>query len=99
MSAYIISICEINNPGPQMKEYAEKSAAISARYGCRYLVRGKPARVLSGEDLQRKVLIVSEFPSREQAEAFWDSPDYQAIKPLREGTGIYDIGIFDAPPG
>jgi uncharacterized protein (DUF1330 family) len=98
MSAYIISICEITNPGPGLKEYAEKSAELSARYGARYLVRGKPANILSGENLQRQVVVISEFPSREKAEAFWNSAEYQAIKPLREASGTYDIGIFESPP-
>jgi uncharacterized protein (DUF1330 family) len=43
------------------------------------------------------VLIVTQFPSRENAEAFWNSEEYQKIKPMREGTGIYDIGIFESP--
>ena len=25
---------------------------------------------------------------------FWNSDEYKQIKPKREGTGIYDVGIF-----
>lgn len=97
MSAYIISVCEITKPGPGLKDYAEQSARLIGKFGGSYVVRGKPAKVLSGENWQRQMLIITQFPSRENAEAFWNSEEYQKIKPMREGTGIYDIGIFESP--
>jgi len=98
MSAYIISVCEITKPSPSMKQYAEESAKLIRKHGGRYLVRGKPAQILSGDNYNRQVMIVTEFPSIDNAQAFWSSEEYQKIKPLREGTGIYDIGIFESPP-
>lgn len=97
MSAYIISVCEITKPSPSLKDYAAQSAELIKKFGGSYVVRGKPANILSGENWQRQVLIVTQFPSRENAEAFWNSDEYQKIKPMREGTGIYDIGIFESP--
>jgi hypothetical protein len=35
----------------------------------------------------------------ENLNAFYNSDAYQKdCKPLREGTGIYDIAFFEAPP-
>ena len=35
----------------------------------------------------------------ENLRAFYDSDDYQkGCRPLREGTGIYDIGFYESPP-
>jgi hypothetical protein len=35
----------------------------------------------------------------EKLQAFYNSSEYQNdCKPLREGTGIYDIGFFESPP-
>ena len=99
MPAYLISVVEVTNPTPGFRQYAEKSARLIKQHGGRYLVRGKPASILSGDLYQKKVLIVAEFPSVENIHAFWGSDEYQKdCKPLREGSGIYDIGVFEAPP-
>jgi uncharacterized protein (DUF1330 family) len=99
MPAYLVSVVEVTNPTPGFRQYAEKSANLLKQFGGRYLVRGKPARILSGDLYQKKVLVIAEFPSVEQVNAFYESDAYQKdCKPLREGSGIYDIGVFDAPP-
>ncbi len=100
MPVYLVSVCRITHPGPTLKTYAEKSAQLIARHGGRYLARGKPVEVVSGELFADRVLIIAEFPDRAHFEAFYYSDEYQKdCKPLREGTGIYDIGLFDSPPG
>lgn len=99
MPVYLVSVVEITNPSPNMKAYAEKSAGLIRKNGGRYLVRGKPAQIVSGDMFTKKVLIIAEFPSVDHFNAFWNSDEYQKdCRPLREGTGIYDIGLFDAPP-
>lgn len=99
MPAYLISVVELTNPTPGFRKYAEESARLIHKHGGRYLVRGKPAQILSGDLYQKKVLIVAEFPAVANIEAFWHSDEYQKhCKPLREGSGIYDIGVFEAPP-
>ena len=46
-----------------------------------------------------QAIIILEFPSMENVRAFYDSDEYQkGCKPLREGTGIYDIAFFESPP-
>jgi len=62
-------------------------------------VRGKASQVVSGDLFNSRVLIVTEFPALENYQAFRNSDAYQKeCRPLREGTGIYDTGLFDAPP-
>ncbi|MDP2323399.1 MAG: DUF1330 domain-containing protein [Gammaproteobacteria bacterium] len=99
MPAYILSIVEVTNPGPNLKTYSEKSASLARQHGGKYIVRGKAASVVSGEKLVNKVVIALEFPSMDQLNAFYTSDAYQKdCKPLREGTGIYDIAFFESPP-
>jgi len=99
MPAYILSIIEITNPGPNLKKYTEESARLARQHGGKYVVRGKPAHVASGDLFAKKVVIMLEFPSMDALNAFYTSDAYQKdCKPLREGTGIYDIGFFEAPP-
>lgn len=99
MPAYILSVVEVTNPGPNFKKYSEESARLARLHGGKYVIRGKSTKVVSGTLFGNKAVVMLEFPSMEQLNAFHDSDEYQkGCKPLREGTGIYDIGFFEAPP-
>jgi uncharacterized protein (DUF1330 family) len=99
MPAYILSVIEVTNPGPNLKKYSEESARLARLHGGTYVVRGKPMNVASGNLFANKVVIMLEFPSMENLNTFYNSDAYQKdCKPLREGTGIYDIAFFEAPP-
>jgi len=99
MPAYILSVVEVTNPGPNFKKYSEESARLAHLHGGKYVIRGKSTKVVSGTLFANKAVVLLEFPSMEQLNAFHDSDEYQkGCKPLREGTGIYDIGFFEAPP-
>lgn len=99
MPAYIVSVCEFTNRTPVLKEYAQKSAELAHRHGGKYIVRGQSVEILEGDKLAGKSLVILEFPTMEQLLGYVKGNDYQTnVKPLRKGTGIYDIGIYDAPP-
>lgn len=61
--------------------YKAANAAVFARYGARFLVRGGAQEVVEGSARSRTVVI--EFPSLEAARACWESPEYQAARQLR----------------
>lgn len=97
--AYIVSVVEFTKMTPELKEYAQKSAVLAKSHGGRYIVRGKSAEVLEGTGLDNKSVVILEFPTMEKLIGFVKGDEYQkSIKPLRANTGIYDIGIFEAPP-
>ena len=96
MSVYLVSVCEITNMNDNLKSYAQKSAELITKYGGSYLIRGPSVEVLEGIQLNNKSLIIAEFPDVESIKAFLGGDDYRAIKHLRDRTGIYDIGIFNA---
>ena len=99
MPAYIVSVVQFTNVTPALKEYAQKSADLAHKHGGRYIVRGKSAEVLEGEHLNGKSLVILEFPTMEQLLGFVKGDEYQKnVRPMRKGTGIYDIGIFDGAP-
>jgi uncharacterized protein (DUF1330 family) len=64
-------------------EYAAKAKGIVEKYGGRYLVRGGKAVPLEGGWNPQRI-IVMEFPSIEEAQAWYTSEEYNAITPLRE---------------
>ena len=74
------------------------SAEIVAKYGAEYVVRGPADTILEGDYLQGRSVIVSKWPSMEKVKEFWNSDDYQAAKILREGSGVYDVGLFNEAP-
>ena len=99
MTAYIVSVCEIREINAALKEYVQRSAELARKHGGRYIVRGKPLDVEEGGYLVDKSLVILEFPSLEQLQAYLRGDEYQkSVKPLRRGTGIYDIGVYEAPP-
>lgn len=99
MPAYIVSLCEFTNMTPALKEYAQKSADLLHKHGGKYIVRSKPAEVFEGDKMQGKSMIIVEFPTMEKLQSYLKGDEYQkGVKHLRQGTGIYDIAIYESPP-
>ena len=81
--------------GAPAAAYGKAVAALLPRYGGRYLVRGAPQKALEGEWLSRMRVVVSVWPSLAAATDFWNSDAYQKeTKPLRDGSGVYDVALF-----
>ncbi|MDG2456440.1 MAG: DUF1330 domain-containing protein [SAR86 cluster bacterium] len=95
MSAYLVSVCEITDMNENLKTYAQQSAELISKYGGEYIVRGPATKVLEGSLLNNKSIIVTRFKDEGSISSFFNSDEYQNLKPMRDGTGIYDIGIFN----
>lgn len=81
MPAYVIVDVDVHDP-ETYKEYRAKAAPTVTRHGGRYIVRGgSVTHVEPGWDLHRFVIL--EFPSLAAARTWYDSPDYQAVLPIR----------------
>jgi uncharacterized protein (DUF1330 family) len=80
------------------QEYRQKVPAVIAAYGGRYLVRAGDSKVLEGDGPSGR-MVVLEFDSPERALEWYNSPEYQAILPIRlrnaSGRAIWAAG---APP-
>jgi uncharacterized protein (DUF1330 family) len=99
MPAYIVSVCDIREITAALKDYVQRSAELARKHGGRYIVRGKPLEVEEGGYLVDKSVVILEFPTLEQLKAYVHGGEYQeSVKPLRQGTGLYDIAIYEAPP-
>jgi uncharacterized protein (DUF1330 family) len=99
MPAYIVSLCEFTNVSPSLKEYAQKSAELVHRHGGKYIVRSKPSEDVEGDKFAGKSMVIVEFPTMEQLQSYLKNDEYQKnVKPLRKGTGIYDISVYEATP-
>ena len=85
MPAYVVAFVTVENPEP-MGRYAEAVAAVTERYGGRYLFAGPGAETIEG-DWGANGMAILEFPTREDALRWYESPEYQAIKGLRAEAG------------
>lgn len=84
MAAYVIVDIEVLEP-VEYEEYKKLAAPTVAAYGGRYVVRGGAAEVLEGEWVPNR-LVVLEFPTAAQAQAWWASPEYSVAKEIRQRT-------------
>jgi uncharacterized protein (DUF1330 family) len=82
MACYVIAEVEITDPGG-FEEYRQRVPATIAKHGGKYLVRGGATETAEG-DWKPARLIVLEFPSLASARAWYASPDYAPLIPLRE---------------
>ena len=81
MAAYVIVDSDIKNL-EAMQEYIEKVAATLQQHGGQPLAAGTNIEVIEG-DWKPSRLVVVAFPSMAAAKAWYDSPEYQAILPIR----------------
>jgi uncharacterized protein (DUF1330 family) len=84
MPAYVIVETDIHDP-EQYEQYKAASPGAVAAGGGRFLVRGGELAVLEG-DWQPSRLVLVEFESLEAAKRWYESPEYQEAKKLREGA-------------
>ena len=81
MPAYAIAHLQDLRFGPDIVAYLQAIDATLAPYGGRFLVHGSSAEALEGP-FSGDVVVVA-FPDRAQAGAWYASPAYQTILPLR----------------
>ncbi|MEI9974942.1 MAG: DUF1330 domain-containing protein [Ignavibacteriota bacterium] len=97
MTTYLINHLRIPGeiPNDEALKYLEQVEATVAPYGGRWLAQG-PVAVVEGAWPGSVVLL--EFPSREAVTAWYRSPEYQAILPLRTRNSVSDMILIDALP-
>jgi len=81
MKAYCI-VYEIVDDPEMFDQYRRQVMPTIEAHAGRFLVRGGAFSALEGEMPFQRIAVL-EFPSRAQAEAWYHSPDYQRILPLR----------------
>jgi uncharacterized protein (DUF1330 family) len=64
-------------------DYAKAAGPTIAQYGGKAIIRTTESDVLEG-NWKPKRLVVLEFESKEAARRWYESPEYQAIIPMRQ---------------
>jgi uncharacterized protein (DUF1330 family) len=92
--AYWVTMYQAITDPAKLAAYAKLAPDAIAPFGGRYLARGTAAAAY--EAGQRERIVVSEFPSVEQAIAAHDGAAYQAaLKALGDGA-VRDVRIVEA---
>ena len=93
MRAYVISLENLHDQ-TMFDEYRKKVMATLTPFGATFVVRGGMLTVMEGGWPYERTVIL-EFPSREMAEAWYHSPAYQEVLPLRLKSTSSNLVIVD----
>lgn len=85
--AYVISEADVITDPTAVEKYGEKVSETLAPFNGHYhfVVAGGKAQALDGAAPPNGIVVIA-FDTAEQARAWYDSPAYQAIKPLRSSS-------------
>lgn len=97
MPAFMIIAAKINDREQFKSGYGQAAAKLVAKGGGEYVVLAPGATLLEGTLEGYTSVAISKWPSREAAQAFWDSEEYAEVKKLREGLADCQVLLVDTP--
>ena len=89
MPAYFVAEVEITNP-EGYEPYRALAGASIAQYGGRFVARGGKAELIEGAPEPKRVVII-EFADAAAARRWYDSPEYQEARRVREGAATLHV--------
>ena len=90
MAAYmVVNIAEVTDPAA-FEEYRAKVPAVIRKHGGEYIVRGGEWHIAEGNWKPGRIVILR-FPGMKAARAFYDDPEYEPLKALRQRASNGDI--------
>ncbi len=95
--AYMIVTAILHDRDAFLSGYARATGPLVTEFGGRYVMMGPGAKLLEGEWGDGASMLISEWPDRAAIERFWNSPEYEEVKKLREGIADVQVLIIDAP--
>jgi uncharacterized protein (DUF1330 family) len=96
MSAFMVIQAKITDAA-KFARYTAVVPALVQQFGGRYRVLGGATDKLEGHWPDVKT-VISEWPDKAAAMAFWNSPAYREATTLREGAGEFTVVVMDGIP-
>jgi uncharacterized protein (DUF1330 family) len=84
MPAYVVSMMSIHDP-ETYRQYTDRTPPIVKKYGGRFLTRGEAFTCVEGNDYDGR-LVILEFPTKADVEAWFNDPDYQEAMTFRHAA-------------
>lgn len=94
--AYYVAEFEPTVPGA-IRPYSERVESTLKPFGGRFIARGGALEALEGP-APKGVVVIIEFDSLERAQAWYRSPAYEALKPIRQRAGTSRVYIIEGMP-
>ncbi len=100
MPAYMIVTAKIADRDAFINNYGAVAGKLVEKFGGKYVLRGPGAELLEGNfgaiDFGGASMVISEWPDKDAAKAFWHSPEYAEAKKLRAGVADCQVLLIDA---
>lgn len=93
---YMIVLADLTDRDRFLAGYARVVPDLVRHFGGRYVLRGAGGVFLEGAWCDNPSALVSEWPDRQAALRFWNSPEYAAARRLRDGTGNFQVLLIDS---
>jgi uncharacterized protein (DUF1330 family) len=93
MTAYLVLDFAVHDVRG-FRPYVTGIPAFIEKHGGRYIVRGAKPTVMEG-DWEPERMVILEFPAPENAKAFLDDPDAQALFEVRHATTNSRLVLVD----
>ena len=101
MPAYMIIAAKIADREAFLAGYAPAAAKLVTQFGGEYVLRAPGAEALEGafgaKDFGGASVVISKWPDKAAARAFWNSSEYAAAKALREGVAEVQVLLVEGP--
>jgi uncharacterized protein (DUF1330 family) len=97
MPAYMIVTAKIADREAFINGYGATAGALVEKFGGKYVLRGPGAQLLEGSFGDGASMVISEWPTKEAALTFWNSPEYGQAKLLRAGAAECQVLLIEAP--
>ena len=90
MPAYVIATVDDITDPDKIAQYRDLAAAAMDKSNGKYIARGGETAFLEG-GWQPGRVVIAEFPSLEEAKAWYNSPEYQEAFRTRQGAAKFRI--------
>tara|TARA_R110001606_G_scaffold176867_3_gene323416 strand:- start:32905 stop:34104 length:1200 start_codon:yes stop_codon:yes gene_type:complete len=93
MAAYFIGTIDIED-AETFDLYRSLNPSIVEAAGGKYIIKGQPVSSLEGDDFRSRFVMI-EFASEAALQRFYNSPEYVALRPLRERSSRSSIAYIN----
>ena len=98
MAVYIVARLDVKNTNWQ-QDYGPKARAFLQKHGGKVIAgAGYALERLEGKQPLPSVMFILEFPSAEQAKAWYNDPEYAHLMHLRQTGADADIVVLTESP-
>ncbi len=87
---YQISLEDVGNPEAIEKEYTPLASAASRKYGSRHIAHGFAVSI-EGTQPKNRLVIINQWDSLEQIQAWFNSPEYQKAREVGNKYASFQI--------